>query len=94
LRDLEPDISKQEVEERGPNEVSQYHGDEHGISHSSSKEDEGVVEELEPEQDDEVSICATPSDETIQSLFPLHKKKRMRLVTFLFRILIMPSFMI
>jgi hypothetical protein len=53
-----------------------------------------TVEELEPEQDDEVSICAPPSDEAIHELFPLHKKKRMRLVTFLFRILIMPCFMI
>jgi hypothetical protein len=69
-RDLEQDISQQEVKKRDPNEVSQSHDEEHGISHSSSKDDQGVVEELEPEQDDEVSICALPSNETIHKPFP------------------------
>jgi hypothetical protein len=77
--DLEQDISQQEVEERGPNEVSQSHEEEHGISHSSSKEDEDVVEEKEPENvqhDDEVLMCPHPSDEAIQSsIFPAQEEE-------------------
>jgi hypothetical protein len=69
-KDLEQDISEQEVEERGPNEVSQSHEEEHGISHSSSKKDEDVVQEKELESfqhDDGVLMCHHPSNEAIQS---------------------------
>jgi hypothetical protein len=54
---------------------------------------ENTVEELEPEQDDEVSTCCPP-DEVIHEPFPLHKKKKVRLVAFLFRFLIKPCSMI
>jgi hypothetical protein len=39
-------------------------------------------------------MCAPPSDEATQILFLLHKKKRMRLVNFLFKFLTIPYSMI
>jgi hypothetical protein len=37
---------------------------------------EDVVEEMEPEQNDEVSMCASPSDESIQeAFFPAQQKE-------------------
>ena len=53
-----------------------------------------TVEELEPEQDDEVLTYSPLPNKSIHEPFPLHKKKRMRLLTLLFRILTMPYFMI
>jgi hypothetical protein len=53
-----------------------------------------MVEELKPKKNDDVSTCAPPYDELSMSLSPLHNKKRMRLVSFLFRILIIPCSMI
>jgi hypothetical protein len=54
-----------------------------------------TVEELEPEQDDEVLTYSPLSlINPSMSLLPLHKKKRMRLLTFLFKIMTMPCFMI
>jgi hypothetical protein len=72
-------INQQEVEEKDPNEVFQSHEEEQGITHSSSKDNEDVVEELEPEDikhDDEVLMCAPPSDEAIQNpIFPAQEEE-------------------
>jgi hypothetical protein len=69
-------IDQQEVEEKDPNEVFQSHEEEQGITHPSSKKDEYVVEEREPEDikhDDEALMCSPPSDESIQNpIFPAH----------------------
>jgi hypothetical protein len=66
-------INRQEVEEKDPNEVFQFHEEEQEITHSSAKDNEDVVEELELEDikhDDEVLMCAPPSDEAIQEPIP------------------------
>jgi hypothetical protein len=41
----------------------------------SNQHDEDVIEEQEPKQDDEVSICAPPSDEAIQEPFSPAQQK-------------------
>jgi FMN phosphatase YigB (HAD superfamily) len=94
---LEQDIDQQEVEERDLDEGYQSHGKEQEFTHASTKDNEDLVEEREPEDikhDDEVLMCAPPSDEAIEILFLLHKKKRMRLVTFLFSFWMIPYSMI
>jgi hypothetical protein len=59
-----------------------------------NQQNEDMVEELEPKQNDEVSTCAPPSDKAIHKPFPLHNNKTMRLVAFLFRMLMIPCSMI
>jgi hypothetical protein len=66
-------INRQEVEEKDPNEVFQFHEEEQEITHSSAKDNEDVVEERELEDikhDDKVLMCAPPSDEAIQEPIP------------------------
>jgi hypothetical protein len=57
------------------------------------QQNENVIEEQEPEQeleqDDEVSTIAPPTDEVCKKLFLLCSKIKMRLVLFLFKILMM-----
>jgi hypothetical protein len=45
-----------------------------------NQQNEDMDEEQEPEQDDEVSTCAPPSDEAIQEPFSPAQQKKMRLV--------------
>jgi hypothetical protein len=66
-------INQQEVEKKDPNEGFQSHEEEKKINHSSTKDNEDMVEEREPEDikhDDEVLMCAPPSDESIQDPIP------------------------
>jgi hypothetical protein len=61
-------IDQQEVEERDPNEGFQSHEEEKEFTHASTKDNEDLVEEQEPEyikHDDEVSMCAPPSNKAI-----------------------------
>jgi hypothetical protein len=61
-------IDQQEVEERDPNEGFKSHKEEQEFTHASTKDSEDVVEEQKPEDikhDDEVLMCAPPSDEAI-----------------------------
>jgi hypothetical protein len=77
LKDLEQDISQQEVEEGDIDEGYQYHGDEQEFTHASRKDNEDLVEETEPEdiKHDEVLTCAPPSDETIPNpIFLAHEE--------------------
>jgi len=61
------------------NEVFQSHKEEKWITHFSAKNNEDVVEELEPEDikhDDEVFMCPHPFDEVIQnSIFPTQEEE-------------------
>jgi hypothetical protein len=41
----------------------------------SNQQDEDVIEEQQPKQDDEVSMCAPPSDEAIQEPFSPAQQK-------------------
>jgi hypothetical protein len=61
----EQTINQQEAKGKDLDEVFQSHKEEQRITHFSAKNNEDVVEELEPEHDDEVSICAPPCDESI-----------------------------
>jgi hypothetical protein len=66
-------INQQEVEERDPNEGFQSHEEEQEFTHASTEDNEDMVEEREPEDikhDDEVLMCAPPSDEAIQEPIP------------------------
>jgi hypothetical protein len=56
-------IDQQNAKGKDLDEVFQSHREE-------QRTVEDIVEELEPEQDDEVSICAPPSDEDIHEPFP------------------------
>jgi hypothetical protein len=70
---LEQGIDQQEVEERDLDEGYQSHGEEQEFTHASSKDNEDLVEEREPEDikhDDEVLMCAPPSDEAIPNPIP------------------------
>jgi hypothetical protein len=61
-------IDQQEVEERDPNERSQSHEEEKEFTHASTEDNEELVEERELEyikHDDEVLMCAPPSDKAI-----------------------------
>jgi hypothetical protein len=40
------------------------------------QQNEDMIKELEPKQNDEVSTCAPPSDEAIHKPFLLHNKRR------------------
>jgi hypothetical protein len=63
--EVEQIIDQQETEGKYLDEVFQSHREE-----KRTTRNEEIVEELEPEQDDEVSICAPPSDEAIHKPFP------------------------
>jgi hypothetical protein len=70
---LEQDIDQQEVEEGDLDEGYQSHGEEQEFTHASSKDNEDLLEEREPEDikhDDEVLMCAPPSHESIPNAFP------------------------
>jgi hypothetical protein len=61
-------IDQQEVEERDPNEGFQSHEEEKEFTHASTKDNEDLVEERQPEDikhDDEILMCAPPSNEAI-----------------------------
>jgi hypothetical protein len=58
------------------------------------QQNENVIKDQQPKQDDEVPTCSPPSDEAIQEPFSPHNKRTMRLVSFHFRILITPCPMI
>jgi hypothetical protein len=61
-------IDQQEVEEKDPNEGFQSHEEEQEFTHAPTEDNEDLVEEREPEDikhDDEVLMCAHPSDEAI-----------------------------
>jgi hypothetical protein len=79
LKDLEQDISQQEVEEGGLDEGYQSHGEEQESTHASSKDNEDLVEEREPEgikHNDEVLMCAPPSDQAIPNpIFPAQEEE-------------------
>jgi hypothetical protein len=63
-------INQQEAKGKDLDEVFQSHKEEKRITHSSAKNNEDVVEELEPEDikhDDEVFMSPPPSDEAIQN---------------------------
>jgi hypothetical protein len=61
-------INQQEVEGKNLDEVFQSHREEQRIV-------EVTVEEMEPEQNDEVSMCPPPSDESIHEPFPPTQKE-------------------
>ena len=66
-------INRQEVEKKDPKGVFQSHEEEQEITHSFVEDNEDMVEEREPEDikhDDEVLMCAPPSDESIQDPIP------------------------
>jgi hypothetical protein len=66
----EPIIDQQEAKGKDLDEVFQSHKEEQRITRSSAKNNEDMVEELEPEDikhDDEVFMCPHPSDEAIQN---------------------------
>jgi hypothetical protein len=67
------DIDQQEVEEKDLDKGYQSHGEEQEFTHASSKETEDLDEEREPKDikhDDEVLMCAPPSNEAIPNPFP------------------------
>jgi hypothetical protein len=66
-------INQQEVEERDLDEGYQSHEEEKEFIHDSTEDNEDLVEEREPENikhDDEVLMCAPPSDKAIQDPIP------------------------
>jgi hypothetical protein len=93
----DPIINQQEVEERVPDEGYQSHEEEKEFTHDSTKDNEDLVEEREPEDvkhEDEMLMCAPTLINPSKILFFLHKKKRIRLIIFPFRFLMMPYSMI
>jgi hypothetical protein len=78
LKGVEQDIDQQEVEERDLDEGFQSHGEEQEFTHASSKDNEDLVEEREHKDikhDDEVLMCAPPSDEAIPNpIFPTQEE--------------------
>jgi hypothetical protein len=82
--DLEQDISQQEVERKDIDDIFESHKEEQMITHSSSKNNEDVFEEIEPKEiepedikhDDELFMCPPPSNETIQNpIFPTQEEE-------------------
>jgi hypothetical protein len=71
-------INQQRAKGKDLDEVFQSHKEEQRITHSFAKNNEDVVEELEPEDikhDDEVLMCPPPSDEAIQNpIFPAQEE--------------------
>jgi hypothetical protein len=66
-------IDQQKVEKRYPNEGFQSHEEEQEFAHASTKDNEDLVEEREPEDikhDVEVLMCAPSSNEAIQEPIP------------------------
>jgi hypothetical protein len=66
-------IDQQKVEERDPNEGYQSHEEEQESTHASIKDNEDLVEQREPEDikfNDEVLMCAPPSNEAIRNPIP------------------------
>ena len=66
-------INQREIEESDPIEGFQSHEEEQEFIHASTEDNEDMVEEREPEDikhDDEVLMCAPPSDEAIHEPIP------------------------
>jgi hypothetical protein len=90
-------IDQQEVEERDPNEGFQFHKEEQEFTYDSTEDNEDLVEERDPgyiKHDDKVLMCAPLFDEAIRDPIPPTQKKRMILVTFLFRFLMILYYLI
>jgi hypothetical protein len=71
-------IDQQEVEEKDPNEGFQSHEEEKEFTRASTEDNEDDIKEREPEDikhDDEVLMCAPPSDEAIQDPIPPAQKE-------------------
>jgi hypothetical protein len=72
-------INRQEVEEKDLNEDFQSHEEEKEINHASTKDNEDMVEERQPEDikhNDEVLMCAPPSDQAIPNpIFPAQEEE-------------------
>jgi hypothetical protein len=82
-------IDQQEVEERDPNEGFQSHEEEKEFTHASTEDNEDLVEEREPEDikhDDEVLMCAPPSDEAIRDPIPPAQKEEDEVSHFPFQV--------
>jgi hypothetical protein len=83
-------INQQEVEESDPNEVFQSHEEGQEFTHASTEDNEDMVKEREPrdiKHDDEVSICAPPSDEAIHEPFPPTQEEEDEVSHFPFQVL-------
>jgi hypothetical protein len=66
------------------------HGEEQEFTHASSKDNEDLVEEREPEDikhDDEVLMSAPPSDEAILNPFPRAQEEEDEFSHFPFQVL-------
>jgi hypothetical protein len=89
LKGLEQDIDQQEVEERDLDEGYQSHGEEQEFTHASSKDNEDVFEEREPEDikyNDEVLMCSPPSDEAIPNPIPPIQEEEDEIIHFPFHV--------
>jgi hypothetical protein len=88
---------EQEVEESDPNECFQSHEEGQEFNHTSTEDNEDMVEEREPEDikhDDEVLMCGPPSDEAIHELISPAQEEKDEVSHFPFPVLIMPYSMI
>jgi hypothetical protein len=82
-------IDQQEVEERDPIEGFQSHEEEQEFTHASTEDNEELVEERGPEDikhDDEVLMCAPPSDEAIRDPIPPAQKEEDEVSHFPFQV--------
>jgi hypothetical protein len=81
-------IDQQEVEERDPNEGFQSHEEEKEFTHASTKDNEDLVKEKEPEdiKHDEVLMCAPSSNEAIPNPFPPAQKEEDEVSHFPFQV--------
>jgi hypothetical protein len=82
-------IDQQGFEERDLDEVYQSHREEREFAHASSKDNEDLVEEREPEDikhDDEVLMCAPPSNEAIPNPFPPTQEEEDEVSQFTFQV--------